>query len=222
MNEIQVFNSPDFGDIRTLTIEGEPWFVGKDVAVALGYANASKAVSAHVDDEDKKIEVMPYSQNGNTVGKLTIINESGLYCLILSSKLPAAKKFKRWVTSEVLPDLRRNGSYTVLDGGVALSAEYMRAASIIASCRDGRLPMVLRALGKAGLDTDALMQAQTPGAGHIQAECDREHLMAVLSRYGVREAAALTGLQPAVISRYRRGVSRPNPERYQMLVEVLG
>ena len=104
MTDLQIFNSPEFGAIRTIEKDGEPWFVGKDVAEILGYANASKAVSTHVDDEDKTFIMLDIadSQNGNVLAgqsKTTIINESGLYSLVLSSKLPTAKKFKRWVTS---------------------------------------------------------------------------------------------------------------------------
>lgn len=111
MNNLQVFNNSEFGSIRTVIINDEPWFVGKDIANALGYSNSSKAVSTHVDDEDKITKTSAYSPNGNTVGKLTFINESGLYSLILSSKLPKAKKFKRWVTKEVLPAIRKVGHY---------------------------------------------------------------------------------------------------------------
>lgn len=106
-----VFNHPEFGDLRTIEIDGEPWFVGKDVAEALGYSNTSKAIITHVADEDKIIKMLPNSQNGKTVGKTYIINESGLYSLILSSKLPSAKEFKHWVTSEVLPSIRKTGGY---------------------------------------------------------------------------------------------------------------
>ena len=113
MEEVQVFNNEEFGEVRSITIDGEPWFVGKDIAVALGYSNSSKAVITHVDEDDKVTKTSSYSQNGNTVGKLTFINESGLYSLILSSKLPNAKKFKKWVTSEVLPALRKYGVYSM-------------------------------------------------------------------------------------------------------------
>lgn len=113
MEEVQVFNNEEFGEVRSMTINGEPWFVGKDIAIALGYSNSSKAVITHVDEDDKVTKTSPYSQNGNTVGKLTFINESGLYSLILSSKLPNAKKFKKWVTSEVLPALRKYGVYSM-------------------------------------------------------------------------------------------------------------
>ena len=114
ISEIQTFNSnlhPEFGNLRTLTIDGEPWFVGKDVAEALGYSNTSKAIITHVADEDKIIKMLPNSQNGKTIGKTYIINESGLYSLILSSKLESAKTFKHWVTAEVLPTIRKTGGY---------------------------------------------------------------------------------------------------------------
>ena len=112
MNQLQIFENPEFGAVRTVEIDGEPWLVGKDVAQVLGYSNPSKAIMVHVDDEDKRFEMIRVSdsQNGNLV-KTAIINESGLYSLVLSSKLPTARKFKHWVTSEVLPSLRRHGLY---------------------------------------------------------------------------------------------------------------
>ena len=108
MNEITVFNNDEFGSIRTVTIENEPWFVGKDVAEVRGYQNGSRDINRHVDDEDKLCTKIEHAGQKREV---TIINESGLYSLILSSKLPNAKKFKRWVTSEVLPSIRKTGSY---------------------------------------------------------------------------------------------------------------
>ena len=101
-----VFTHPQFGTVRTVEISGEPWFVGKDVAVALGYSNTRDALSRHIDNEDKTSVVIPDS-GSNYKSKTTLINESGLYSLILSSKLPSAKEFKHWVTSEVL--LERQG-----------------------------------------------------------------------------------------------------------------
>ena len=108
MSEIQIFNHPSFGDIRTVSIDNEPWFVGKDVAVVLGYRIPHKAIYDHVDIEDKRV-----FQIGTPSGEqnMIVINESGLYSLILSSKLPNAKEFKRWVTSEVLPSIRKHGAY---------------------------------------------------------------------------------------------------------------
>lgn len=107
MNQLQIFENPEFGAVRTVEIDGEPWLVGKDVAEALGYANPQKAIRDHVDDEDKGVNES-FTVNG-TQGIL--INESGLYSLVLSSKLPTARKFKHWVTSEVLPSIRRHGLY---------------------------------------------------------------------------------------------------------------
>lgn len=96
MQDLMTFKNEDFGEVRTLLINDEPWFVGKDVAEVLGYANASKAVITHVDDEDKhKMNLRADSQNGNVVTTTTLVNESGLYSLIIGSKLPSAKKFKR-------------------------------------------------------------------------------------------------------------------------------
>ena len=109
-NEIKIFENEEFGSVRTMEINGEPYFVGKDVAEILGYANTSKALIDHVDDEDK-LNNETLSSLGQRGGWL--INESGLYSLILSSKLPTAKKFKRWVTSDVLPAIRKTGSYSI-------------------------------------------------------------------------------------------------------------
>ena len=112
MNEIKIFDNPEFGKVRTMEINGEPYFVGKDVAIILGYAKPENAIANHVDTEDKTLTPI---QGGCSTGSqnTTIINESGLYSLILSSKLPKAKEFKRWVTSEVLPSIRKHGAYAV-------------------------------------------------------------------------------------------------------------
>lgn len=108
-NKLMIFNNSEFGQVRTVEIDNKPWFVGKDVAEALGYSDTDKAIRNHVESEDKLTR-----QFGGSGQKrnMTIINESGLYALILSSKLPTAKAFKRWVTSEVIPSIRKTGSYT--------------------------------------------------------------------------------------------------------------
>ena len=112
VTQIQVFNNPEFGTVRTITISEQPYFVGKDVAEILGYSDTFGALKKHVDDEDKQ-----NCQNDSfeTPRGLTVINESGLYSLILSSKLPAAKQFKHWVTAEVLPSIRKRGLYAIDD-----------------------------------------------------------------------------------------------------------
>lgn len=114
MNDLAIFENPEFGHIRGLKIEGEPWFVGKDVAAALGYSDTAQAIRKHIDDEDKGV-VESTTPGGKQ--NITIINESGLYSLMLKSKLPGAKKFKRWVTSEVLPSIRKTGAYSVPGAG---------------------------------------------------------------------------------------------------------
>ena len=108
MNDLQLFNNPEFGAVRAVEVDGEPWFVGKDVAQALGYNDTDQALRKHVDDEDKLTRRFDGSGQGRS---MTTINESGLYSLVLSSKLPGAKKFKRWVTAEVLPTIRKTGGY---------------------------------------------------------------------------------------------------------------
>ena len=112
MNELEIFKNEEFGEIRTVVIENEPWFVGKDVAVALGYKDTADSIKRHVDNEDKLTRCFTASGQKR---EMIVINESGLYSLILSSKLPTAKKFKRWVTSEVLPTIRKHGAYATAE-----------------------------------------------------------------------------------------------------------
>lgn len=111
MNNLAIYENEEFGAVRTVVVDGEPWFVGKDVAEALGYSNTRDALTRHVDDEDKSTVVLHDGTSGNP--NMVIINESGVYTLIFGSKLPNAKKFKHWVTSEVLPSIRKTGSYNL-------------------------------------------------------------------------------------------------------------
>lgn len=128
MNNLQIFNSPDFGQIRTIQQNGEPWFVGKDVAKILGYERADNAIRNHVDDEDKLMHQISASGQNR---EMYIINESGLYSLILSSKMPKAKEFKRWVTSEVIPAIRKTGGYIAVSENMT-DAEIMAKAVLVA------------------------------------------------------------------------------------------
>lgn len=127
-NQTQVFDNPEFGKIRTLMINDEPWFVAKDVAVILEYTNPQKAVRVHVDDEDKGLTEMDTPGGRQTV---TIINESGLYSLTFSSKMENAKKFKRWVTSEVLPSIRKNGGYIQGQESPEFTEEELMAKAVL-------------------------------------------------------------------------------------------
>ena len=124
MNEMMIFNNAEFGQMRSVMVDDEPWFVGKDVAEALGYSNARDALNRHVDNEDRAdVVIHDGSQNRN----MNIINESGLYALIFGSKLESARKFKRWVTSEVLPSLRKNGTYSIRQQAGSQEIDTLRA-----------------------------------------------------------------------------------------------
>jgi len=163
MNDLQVFDSEEFGQVRTVTIDGEPWLVGKDVAAALGYENTKDAIAKHVDSEDKQI--LQRSQiatlenhlpreafsvefvSGDIPNRgLTIINESGLYSLIFGSKLPSAKRFKHWVTSEVLPAIRKTGSYGMKKEsrpmGQDITDNQLKALQLIVECPAENLPYI--------------------------------------------------------------------------------
>ena len=129
MENLQIFNSEEFGQIRTMAINGEPWFVGKDVADILGYQNGSRDINAHVEDEDRRIIKSTETVSLDIPSRgVILINESGLYSLILSSKMPNAKKFKHWVTSEVLPSIRGNGAY--IAGQENMTPEQIMAAGL--------------------------------------------------------------------------------------------
>lgn len=138
MNEVQLFNFENH-EVRSLLINSEPWFVGKDVASILGYKKPENAITNHVDDEDKTTTLIQ-GTGSNYKSKTVIINESGLYSLVLSSKLPSAKKFKRWVTSEVLPALRKTGQYQVKElSGQELMAKALIEAQSVLSAKDKQI-----------------------------------------------------------------------------------
>lgn len=130
MNELTIFKNDTFGDIRTLNVDGEPWFVGKDVAEVLGYSNPQEAIRNHVDNEDKGVsEILTPGGKQRPI----IINESGLYSLILSSKLPSAKDFKRWITHEVIPAIRKTGGY--IAGEEHMNDDQLIAQALIVASR---------------------------------------------------------------------------------------
>ena len=204
MNELQVFENPEFGAVRTITIENEPWFVGKDVAGVLGYSNTKKAIADHVDDEDK------LQGDGVTIrdpiGREqhpTIINESGLYCLILSSKLPSARRFKRWITSEVLPVLRKTGRYEVQSTDYnptrpITTDDYIDAGKTIAKCDNRRLPIVLDMFRKAGLDIQKLEISDVS----VQTKADSDFIK-LLNKYSMKELCERLPVSKTAIYYYR-------------------
>lgn len=160
MNELQIFYSEEFGDIRTVTIDNEPWFVGKDVADILGYQNGSRDINRHVAEEDRQ-----NYQNGTFESPrgMTVINESGLYALIFRSKLESAKRFKHWVTSEVLPAIRKNGSYQLAPQGEELLAlAVIEAKKTIDSLKDQ-----CKFLGEQAVENQKLISELQPKANYV-------------------------------------------------------
>ncbi|WP_370858489.1 BRO family protein [Megamonas funiformis] len=148
MNELQIFNSPEFGQVRTIVKNDEVWFVGRDVAEALGYELARKAILDHVEKEDKEILSKNQTFQNGTLEipnrGLTIINESGLYSLALSSKLPKAKQFKRWITKEVIPSIRKHGMYmtsSVAQQAINNPTEFLARAVLVANQELDKLKM---------------------------------------------------------------------------------
>jgi len=221
MNQLQVFQNNEFGQIRTLMIDDEPWFVGKDVADAIGYSNTRDALSKHVDDEDKGVA------NCDTLGgtqEMVIINESGLYSLILSSKLPSAKKFKRWVTSEVLPSIRKTGSYSVNVVKRELTTDdCLKAATLIATCKNERIPYVMFYLKLGGFDTPTI-QKQVQGITQKQIpDTFSEKLQKLITENGLtqKKLAEITGLSKSGISQYLNGIHKPRKEKLIVLSESL-
>ena len=171
MNDLQTFTNEEFGQVRTVEIDGEPWFVGKDVAGALGYSDTKDAIRKHVDGEDKRliqkgqITTLEIPNRG-----MYLINESGLYGLIFASKLPTAKKFKHWVTSEVLPALRMRGRYTLIEGesseNIITPRERLSLAKLIATTPNDRLPAVKEIIQPliVDIDLDSLLLAVRAGS----------------------------------------------------------
>ena len=164
-SQIQVFNNTEFGNIRSMEIGGDPWFVGKDVATALGYERATKAIRDHVDNED--LDEVPIQDSIGRMQKTPIINESGLYSLILGSKLDGAKRFKRWVTSEVLPAIRKTGAYATDSKAAEIKMRELRVKEMNAQARlmnaETRRLKILQAergLSQVAIDTAAVKAAE--------------------------------------------------------------
>ncbi len=186
MNELQIFQNPQFGGVRAVEIDGEPWFVGKDVAQALGYKDTVNAIKSHVDEEDKKGGWRITTPGGTQ--EMTIINESGLYSLVLSSKLPTAKQFKRWVTSEVIPSIRKHGGY--IAGQEQLSpSELMAKALLVAQ-------QTLADREKRISELTVANQIMQPKADYFDELVDRNLLT------GLRETAKELGIAPRKFTRF--------------------
>lgn len=179
MEELKLFNNPEFGTIRVISIEDEPWLVGKDVAAALGYTDTDQALRRHVDDEDKLTRNFDGSGQNRS---MTIINESGLYSLVLSSKLPTARKFRRWVTSEVLPSIRKTGGY--IQGQQELSPEELMAKALLVAHK------TLEDREKRIADLSSQNEIMKPKADYFDRLVDRNTLT------NFRETAKQFGVAP--------------------------
>lgn len=227
MNELQIFENAEFGSMRTLMINAAPYFVGKDVAEILGYANASKAVLTHVDDEDKTFVMLDIadSQNGNVpIGqsKTVLINESGLYSLILSSKMPNAKKFKHWVTADVLPSIRKHGAYMTQE---TLEAAIMNPDMMIKLCtalKDEQNRNKVLQAANASLTVDN--QIMKPKADYFDELVDRNLLTnfrdtAKQLHVGERKFIKFL-LEKKYIYRDKRGKLKPYANKYEDLFDV--
>jgi len=219
MNDLQIFNSPEFGAIRTIEKDGEPWFVGKDVAAALGYEKPTDAVRKHVDVEDRGISKMETTSGAQ---ETTIINESGLYSLVLSSKLPTAKKFKRWVTSEVIPSIRKHGAYMTPE---TLEAAILNPDTMIKLCtalkdeQDKR-----KALEVANAELVVEKQIMQPKADYFDELVDRNLLTSfreTAKQLEVKEKELIGFLlEKKYIYRDKKGKLQPYADKNNGLFEV--
>ena len=202
MNDLQIFENPEFGKIRTLDIEGEPWFVGKDVADILGYQNASKALADHVDAEDK-LNNESLSSLGQRGG--WIISESGLYSLILSSKLPTAKKFKRWITAEVIPSIRKTGEYKIPRPNADHSA--MRQRAMLINATNKAAAEIRNALKEAGVDPNYRVLALKGVYSEVGFEVPTEGLTIGEKSYVATTIAKMLGVMSTAGNPHGQAVS---------------
>nr|DAY31270.1 MAG TPA: repressor domain protein [Caudoviricetes sp.] len=223
MNNLKVFESPDLGKVRVVERSGEPWFVAADVCRALGLDSTGKALT-RLDDDEKGVNSI-HTLGGSQM--MTIINESGLYALVLGSRKPEAKAFKRWVTHEVLPAIRRTGRYQA--GGVQpiTPAMALEAAQLLHGCQPAALPCIHKLLTDAGfiLPPLGLQEARHGGAIRqerkarfgrwFDAECMRRYATAL-------EAAEALGTSDANIYRWRSGQCYPQPRLLQVIINNFG
>lgn len=230
MNDVITFTNPEFGRVRTIDIDAVTWFVGKDVADALGYTDSFGALKKHCDPEDKQ-----NCQNDSFKSPrgLTIINESGLYSLILSSKLPTAKKFKRWITSEVLPAIRKTGAYSSTESLAEPQREltvddYIKAAQILAGCRNERLPYVVTMLNKAGIDIgsggdDVLKRLPLTDNDKVHGMRANALIREAIAAHGWTYSALanLLGTNKVQIGRYRKGQAIPREPLTTFYIDTL-
>lgn len=214
MNELKIFENPVFGQVRIVECDGEPWFVGKDVAQALGYKDTINALKSHVDPEDKQGGWQITTPGGTQ--EMTIINESGLYSLVLSSKLPTAKAFKRWITSEVIPSIRKTGGY--ITGQGQLSPEELMAKALM---------VAQKTLAERDVRISTLTvenQIMAPKAEYFDDLVDRNLLTSfreTAKQLAIKEKAFIAFLlEKKFIYRDKKGKLMPYAEKNNGLFEV--
>ena len=198
--QLQTFQNLEFGEIRSMTINGEPWFVGKDIAAALGYKESAKAIREHIDDEDKGVSVLD-TPGGKQ--KTVIINESGMYSLILSSKLEGAKRFKRWVTSEILPSIRKTGAYATDSAAAEYKARELRIKEMNAQARlinaeTRRLTVLQKGKGLSQVAVDTLA---VKAVERVTGKDLGDYLPQVEKTYSASEIGNALGITAAKVGR---------------------
>ncbi len=238
MNELQFFVHEDFGQIRVVQQDSEPWFVAADVCRALELSDVSKTLE-RLDDDEKGTNSI---RTPGGFQRMSIINEPGLYTLVLGSRKPEAKTFKRWITHEVLPSIRKTGNYSMIPSQpetpqrTITTDDYLKAASIVANCRNERLPYVLGFLEQGGLSIPKIHEingrsltdgrhsryAKTGEDVSIQ-ESARSVIQEAIRNYGFSYAqvSRLTGIPQSCINRYCKASNRPTPERARYIIEIL-
>lgn len=235
MNELQSFIHEDFGQIRVIEQNGEPWFVAADVCRALELGNSRQTLT-RLDDDEKGV-ISTDTPGGKQ--EMSIVNEPGLYSLVLGSRKPEAKAFKRWITHEVLPAIRKTGNYSLVltqPQRTITTDDYLRAASIVANCRNERLPYVLGFLEQGGLSIPKIHEingrsltdgrhsryAKTGEDVSIQ-ESARSIIQEAIRNYGFSYAqvSRLTGIPQSCINRYCKASNRPTPDRARYIIEIL-
>lgn len=219
MNELQIFESSQFGTIRAIEQNGEPWFVAADVCRALELEDTGRATSRLDEDELTRIKIVSGGQNREVIA----VNEPGLYSLVLGSRKPEAKAFKRWITHEVLPAIRRTGSYSLVsiapavEQRVLTTDDYLKAALIVSNCRNERLPYVLGFLEQGGFYI-AQVESTNPATHEVAYAINNainEH------DFTIAQLCKITGLDRVQLNRYRRGTSQPRKNRAAYLVRVI-
>lgn len=232
MDEMKIFENPEFGQVRTIIIDNEPWFCGKDVATALGYADTKKALIQHCREPWVVIHPLGVQTGTKADGspavqqvKMKFIGEPNLYRLITHSKLPSSEKFERWIFEEVLPAIRKTGKYEVSGKEQEYkptrpltSDDYMDAGKAIARCDNRRLPIVLDLFRKAGLDIQKVTDIQKK---KNHEESDNEYFIGLLNQYGLNELTEKLGICRSSIYYYRIGKYKPNKKRKELIIKIL-